>query len=575
MFIPISASYSVRSYMATQSTYLPPHPRSRQSMVPISSPSKAAQYQHHRRTQSSPFSYPSRPSPFPPDSPINDDTSHPSYAASYSQSFRESSARYSPYPASLPPRTASSIASSTLLDHIPDHDDDMSYADREQGYDAADDVDDAFAFSPVRRRVSFSTSAERDRPHVPDMPAVPPSQKIPSLKNLLMGGKEGDSLHEERVGRERERNTDRPAGRLSVRDGKKRAEDMLPTPPMSSPELEMAQPLPQRQQQQSQPLQRTPSIPVGSIATSSSRSDSQVRERRRKERPTLLDLLSSPQPSVSPERPPPTSSSFASEADTSPHRDQEERVSSPLRESLYPPPAPTRKAATEDGTSRRRDDSLPPSSPFSSPLSSPAKSARTASSLPPSAPPSPVMRERTPIAIPPVSNLETEELEHVRASSPLSSPPSSPMRSAAKALRERTPTEHAQPERDASVKPRELSQVPAEEGVSHPLQLPTPLTPECVGNPLEVGSEGSESMQVDEVCIQRTPADTDIKLTWAPIRLFTRPSHLVQFLHLHRQLPSAEPQVLVLLTRPVRLLHPLSFRLRLLPNCAPHLPSRP
>ena len=151
-------------------------------------------------------------------------------------------------------------------------------------------------------------------------------------------------------------------------DRKKHAAEMLPTPPMSSPELEVAQPLPSSSNSSlelrqdstrtlSQPTRREPSIPVGSLVLND-RGSTPMRERKRRERPTLMDLLSSPQPSVSPER------------------------------AMSPLSAPSLTVSTEvqrTSLSLQKDCSLPPSSPFSSLSCSPQKSVQLSPS-PPSKP---------------------------------------------------------------------------------------------------------------------------------------------------------------------------------------------
>ncbi|KAI0684599.1 hypothetical protein BC835DRAFT_616051 [Cytidiella melzeri] len=364
------------------------HSRSRRSAAPPSMPSKSVHPKEHRRTQSSPFSYLRRPSPFAFD-PQTDCQSHPTHTSALPQPFYESISRYSPYPASLPPRTVSSVTSTEL---IPGRGVDLlNYQSQEAASGDEEDSEETFAFSPIRRRISFSTSAERDTPFVPEMPVIPPVSHncLPELNALWTEGmSRKEVLGCERVGRERNRGLDKVPERLTANEGKRRAQEMLPTPPLSSPELELAQPLPQHHQHSSQPSKREPSIPVGSIAANLvKRNVTPMRERKHKERPTLMDLLSSPQPSVSPERLSVPPFSVVSESG---HCEQRDRVLSPLREGPRIAQYSARDVEDESLGRIGRDGSLPPSSPFSSPLSSPAKCSRMSSSPPRVLPPSPV-----------------------------------------------------------------------------------------------------------------------------------------------------------------------------------------
>lgn len=327
------------------------------------------------------------------------------------------------------------------------------------------------------------------------MPAVPPTKLTSLWANRKPRGSEG--LEDERVGRHRER----------------KPQEMLPTPPMSSPELEVAQPLPpssRRSEAQqsarlpSQPMRREPSIPVGSLSSPSDRGVTPLRERKRKERPTLMDLLSSPQPSVSPERPPTSSSYLASSSDLGATEEQavKRTVLSPLREDIHAEKPVEQPSASPSKTVR--DDSLPPSSRFSTPWSSPVKSSLPSSS--PRRSVSPASEQRPPVA-------KEAEADEVWGSSPLSSPLSSPVRASSVTVRiSRSLSVQVEDKSDtvamettARLRPLELPQEALREDdvrTSAQQQLPTPMTPEFASNPLvQEDKAEKEEMEVDEVSL--------------------------------------------------------------------------
>ena len=102
------------------------------------------------------------------------------------------------------------------MEHVSDRDD-MPYptynATSYEEVEEIPDNDSNFALSPVRRRISFSTSAERDTPFIPNTPISP---SLPSHEAAFPRG---------RPEKEHERGSNRMEGRLSGKKSERRAEE--------------------------------------------------------------------------------------------------------------------------------------------------------------------------------------------------------------------------------------------------------------------------------------------------------------------------------------------------------------